>query len=157
MRWMMQAREKTRENQFVQPNTAPVALAILMNFYFSLFLSLSLSLSLSFFRLPFVVLSFVLFFFPLFVSPKDCRFSAVHQSSNTSRNNETRAAKGRKWETIKDTTVKCDGRSANYARRVLLYVDDKKKRCDSYSTRIFLVCKYSDEECHRTFSNLRTL
>lgn len=43
MRRMMQGREKTRENQFVQLNTVPVASVVLMNFY--LFLSFSLCCS----------------------------------------------------------------------------------------------------------------
>jgi len=43
MRRMMQGREKTRENQFVQPNTVPVASVVLMNFHLSLFLHRSLA------------------------------------------------------------------------------------------------------------------
>lgn len=61
---MMQAREKTRENQFVQPNTVSVALAVLMNYF-------SFSFYLSFF-------CFRLFFLSTlgFISPKDYRFFA---------------------------------------------------------------------------------
>lgn len=50
MRWMMQGREKTRENQFVQPNTVPLASVVLMNFY----LSLSLAHIYPFLSLPFL-------------------------------------------------------------------------------------------------------
>lgn len=129
----MQTGEKTRENQFVQPNTVPVALAILMNFYFSLPRS-------------FVCLSFVPLFSPLLISLASKRLQIfpggyappplAHRVHREGARRESREV-GSEKPLKRYTPIRQDGRSANYVRRVLLYRIDDKKRCDSYSTGIF--------------------
>lgn len=57
--------------------------------------------------------------------------------------------------TIKEVPVKYNGRSTNYAWRVLLCIGDKEERF-LLSVRVFLMCKYSEER-YRQLSELCVL